>query len=100
MMDRPALDHDRLDAVALQNAELRRPVAAPAAALDHHAPRIDLRSGGDMIEHAREHPFGIDVALERRLAAPRHVEREGRDAAPNEGLPALDIDFLAAVEPA
>src|SRR4030081_749542 len=52
MMDRPALDHHRLEAGALPNAELRRPVAARAPALNRRSPRLALRWCGHTIEHA------------------------------------------------
>ena len=52
----------------LDHRHLGGPVARPRAAVEAEPVDVDLRTGGEIIDHAREHPLGGLAAADRRLA--------------------------------
>ena len=77
-----AVHHRSAQALLLRVRQHRRPVPAPAAALHHDAPGIEVTAGCHVIENGREHALRADVGLDRRLTGAGHVESEYADAMP------------------
>src|SRR5258708_13757160 len=71
----------------LRVSQVRRPMAAIAYSPGHDSLAVDVRPGGQIVEHTRKNPLRPYVRLNRGLPGAGHVHRDHTDAAAEHRVP-------------